>query len=97
MLQIAAKNEAYEGFSHTSARVVSRTHPIAGQIMPPTHANGSFVDGGGVRVEVRVKLPEGDESGTWPAVWMLPTDPVRYPLQCPSCSCSSAILQHAAL
>lgn len=77
-LQIAGRAEVYEGATHTSARVVSRTHPVAGQIMPPTHANGSFVDGGGVRVEVRVKLPEGDSEGTWPAVWMLPTKPVRF-------------------
>lgn len=77
-LQILAKDEVFEGMSYTSARVVSRGHPIAGQIMPPKHANGSLVDGGGVRVEARVHLPDGSKTGTWPAVWMLPSKPVRY-------------------
>lgn len=45
--------------------------------MPPKAADGSWVDGGGVRVEANVKLPQGTPSGTWPAFWMLPTDNVR--------------------
>jgi len=32
------------------------------------------------RVDVRAKLPSGQ--GTWPAIWMLPSDPFRYATTC---------------
>ena len=32
------------------------------------------------RIDVRAKLPNG--MGTWPAIWMLPSDPFRYATKC---------------
>jgi hypothetical protein len=77
-LQITARSEAmHEGFAYTSGRVHTRNHPIAGRIMPPKNSDRTWVDGGAVRVEAKLKLPEGTPSGTWPAFWMLPSDKVR--------------------
>lgn len=32
------------------------------------------------KIEVRARLPKGQ--GTWPAIWMMPTDPFRYATKC---------------
>ena len=32
------------------------------------------------RIDVRARLPKGQ--GTWPAIWMLPSDPFRYASNC---------------
>lgn len=60
VLRIEARKEDTNGRSYSSARLVSKF-----SCMPPSPKRG-------VRVEVRAKLPSG--RGTWPAIWMLPTE-----------------------
>lgn len=76
-LQITARSEEFQpGFAYTSGRIHTKNHPVAGKIAPPKTPDGAWVNGGGVRVEARVRLPQGTPTGTWPAFWMLPTDKV---------------------
>lgn len=42
-----------------------------------SQGKGDFLYG---RVDIRAKLPAGQ--GTWPALWMLPSDPYRYATSC---------------
>jgi hypothetical protein len=81
-LVLRAVSEPFLNMAYTSARLTTKKHPIAGAIQPPKDANGFFVDGGAVHVEVRAQVPDGTVTGTWPAFWMLPTAPVGSSLQC---------------
>ncbi len=60
ILTITAKKERVQAKSYTSARLRTMNMPNGGQ----------WKYG---RYEARIKLPDG--TGTWPAFWMLPTDP----------------------
>lgn len=78
-LLITARRDDYRNVQYTSARLTTKRHPVAGQVLPPRHPDGNFMDGGAVRIEVEAKLPAGTPAGTWPAIWMLPTDSVSHP------------------
>lgn len=58
VLKIRAVREDYEGRQYTSARLV-------------TKKNGDFKYG---RIQFRARLEQCTARGTWPALWMLPTD-----------------------
>lgn len=50
-------------------------HYTSGRIH--TQGKGDFLYG---RIDVRAKLPAGQ--GSWPAIWMLPSDPYKYATNC---------------
>ena len=51
-LVLRAVNEEFEGSAYTSARLKTLKHPTGGAIQPPKTADGAWVDGGRVRVQV---------------------------------------------
>ncbi len=62
-----------------------------GRLIIEAHSEGGNISSGRIhsagkgdlhygRVDVRARLPKGQ--GTWPAIWMLPTDPFRYASNC---------------
>jgi beta-glucanase (GH16 family) len=59
-LKIIAKEEAFGGRTHTSARI--RTLGLVDIDLTQPH----------LRLEARIKVPQG--KGTWPAFWMLPSN-----------------------
>lgn len=60
ILYIRALKESYEGSEYTSARITTKNI-------------GDWTYG---RIQVRARLGSGTATGTWPAIWMLPTDNV---------------------
>ncbi len=60
--------EAHEEDYEGAAYTSGRVH---------SDGKGDFLYG---RFEVRAKLPQG--KGTWPAIWMLPSDPYKYSTTC---------------
>jgi hypothetical protein len=88
-LAITAVREADKGLNYTSSRIATLNDSVAGNIIPPNHAKGSFVDGGAVKVEMRARLPAGTAAGTWPAFWMLPTAEVRGSAHASRAACAS--------
>lgn len=60
ILYIRAVKEDYEGSAYTSARIKTK----------------NIADWTYGRIQVRARLGSGTGTGTWPAIWMLPTDNV---------------------
>jgi beta-glucanase (GH16 family) len=58
LIIVAKKEETYDAYNYTSARLV-------------TSNKGDWTYG---RFYIRAKLPNVHGNGTWPAIWMLPTD-----------------------
>lgn len=70
ILNIVALNDYPTGFDLPDGNGQQKTLPYSSARLR-TKAKGDWTYG---RFEIRAKLPEGQ--GTWPAIWMLPTDNV---------------------
>ena len=66
ILKIMAIKENYSGKSYTSGKLVSHN--------AESEAKNSWTHG---YFKIRAKIPKG--TGTWPAIWMLPENPMHWP------------------